>query len=108
MPIHKEKAKQIKKITIITSAALKRTQGKDFVEAIVYQERKSKKLITLKVQGVFVEIGSQPATSFVKGLISSRALAIAFSSVLLLVGALCLALTAQILTQLLYTELKSL
>jgi len=57
------------KIEIITQASLKKIQGKDFVESIVYQDRKLKKLMTLSVQGVFVEIGSQPATSFIKGLV---------------------------------------
>lgn len=56
-------------IKVIVDAALKKIQGEKFVESVVYEERSSKKLITLKVQGVFVEIGSQPATSFVKGLV---------------------------------------
>lgn len=56
-------------INVIVNAALKKIQGKNFVESIIYQDRNSKKLITLKVQGVFVEIGSQPATSFVKDLV---------------------------------------
>ena len=67
--INQAKAKEIKKIAVITRAALKRIEGKDFVESIIYQDRQSKKLKTLKVQGLFVEIGSQPATSFVKGLV---------------------------------------
>jgi len=62
-------AKKTGKITVIASAAMKKIEGKDFVESIVYQDRKSKKLNTLKVQGIFVEIGSQPATSFIKGLV---------------------------------------
>lgn len=61
--------KNTNNVEIIISAALKRINGKNFVESVVYQDRKSKKLITLSVQGVFVEIGSQPATSFVKGLV---------------------------------------
>ena len=40
-----------------------------FVESIIYEDLKTKKRKTLEVQGVFVEIGSQPATSFVKGLV---------------------------------------
>ena len=39
------------------------------MDSVIYQDMKSKRLITLKVQGVFVEIGSQPATSFVKDLV---------------------------------------
>lgn len=56
-------------IEVITNAALKEIKGEKFVDSVVYQERSSNKLITLKVQGIFVEIGSQPATSFVKDLV---------------------------------------
>ena len=56
-------------VEIIANAALKEIRGGKFVDSLVYQERSSKKLIALKVQGVFVEIGSQPATSFVKDLV---------------------------------------
>jgi thioredoxin-disulfide reductase len=65
---NQEHVKKIANITIITKAALKKIQGQKFVDAVVYEERDSKKIITLPVQGLFVEIGSQPATSFIKGL----------------------------------------
>lgn len=64
-----DKVKKIAKITIITQIVLQKIQGKNFVESVVYQEKKSKKPVTLSVQGIFVEIGSQPATSFVKDLV---------------------------------------
>jgi alkyl hydroperoxide reductase subunit F len=67
--INQEKVKQAKNIEVITSAVLKKIQGKDFVDSIVYQDKQSKELKTLKVQGLFVEIGSQPATSFAKELV---------------------------------------
>ena len=67
--IVREKVKKTGKIEIITSAILKKVQGKDFVDSLVYQDNKTKKFILLKVDGIFVEIGSQPATSFVKGLV---------------------------------------
>jgi len=67
--INQKRVKEIKEIKVITNAALKKIQGEKFVNSIVYQARKSKKLNTLKVEGVFVEIGSQPATSFVRGLV---------------------------------------
>jgi len=57
------------KVEVITNAVLKKIDGKDFVDSVIYQDRKSKQLKTLKVQGLFIEIGSQPATSFVKGLV---------------------------------------
>lgn len=67
---NQERVKKIGKVEIITNAALKQIKGKKFVDSIAYQKRKSKKLQTLKVEGVFVEIGSQPATSFVKDLVN--------------------------------------
>ncbi len=57
------------KCKLITSAKLEKIEGKNFVESIVYQDRKTEKENRLHVQGVFVEVGYQPATSFVKGLV---------------------------------------
>jgi alkyl hydroperoxide reductase subunit F len=68
-PENQEKAKKTGKIEVITNAALKKIEGKNFVEAIIYEDRKEKKDKRLEVQGVFIEIGSQPATSFVKDLV---------------------------------------
>jgi thioredoxin-disulfide reductase len=67
--INQERVKKIKKIKIITSAQLKEIQGQNFVNSIIYQDKKTKKEIKLPVEGVFVEIGLQPATSFVKNLV---------------------------------------
>ena len=64
-----DQVKKIAKISLITEVILQKIQGNNFVESIIYQEKTSKKLITLEVQGIFVEIGSQPATSFVKDLV---------------------------------------
>jgi NADH-dependent peroxiredoxin subunit F len=65
-----EKVKKIGKIEIITSVNLKKVQGNNFVQSIIYQNRGAKKNILLEVDGIFVEIGYQPATSFVKGLVN--------------------------------------
>jgi len=67
--IIQEKVKATGKIEIITDAVLKKIQGENFVNSLIYQDNKLKKNKTLKIEGVFVEIGSQPATSFVKGLV---------------------------------------
>ena len=66
---NQETVQKTGKVEIITNAAVKKIDGKDFVESMSYQDRKTKTLKTLNVQGVFVEIGSQPATSFVKDLV---------------------------------------
>ena len=66
---NQEIVKKTGKVEIITNAALKKIQGEQFVKSIVYQDQRSKKEKTLPVEGVFVEIGSQPATSFVKDLV---------------------------------------
>ncbi len=66
---NQETVKKTGKTEIITNTALKEIKGKKFVESIVYQDMKTKKEKTLKVEGVFVEVGYQPATSYVKGLV---------------------------------------
>lgn len=66
---NQKRAKRTGKVRVITNAVLKQIKGKEFVNSIIYQDRESKEIKTLKVEGIFVEIGSQPATSFVKGLV---------------------------------------
>jgi len=64
-----ERVEKIKKVEIIYNAVLKEIKGEQFVNSIVYKDRKSEQLITLPVAGVFVEIGYQPATALVKDLV---------------------------------------
>lgn len=66
---NQKKAKRAKNIKVITNACLKEIKGKNFVETIVYENNESKKSEALKVDGVFIEIGTIPATGFVKGLV---------------------------------------
>ena len=66
---NQEVVKKTGKAEIITNADLKEIKGDKFVESIVYQDRETKKEKTLKVKGVFVEVGYEPATSYVKGLV---------------------------------------
>ena len=66
---NQEKVKRAGKTEIIVGAILKKIEGENFVSSITYQDKKDKKEKTLAVQGVFVEIGSLPATSFVKDLV---------------------------------------
>lgn len=70
--INQEIVKKSAKAEIITNVVLKEIRGDNrskLVESIIYQDRKSKKEKELKVQGVFVEVGYEPATSYVRGLV---------------------------------------
>ena len=62
-------AQKTGRVEVIPSAALKKIQGKQFVESIIYEDKNSGEEKTLQVQGVFVEIGSSPATAFVRDLV---------------------------------------
>ncbi len=67
-----ENQKEVKnsdKIEIITSASVKEIKGDSFVKSLIYQDNISKEEKELEVQGVFIEIGSQPATALAKGLV---------------------------------------
>ncbi len=66
---NQELAKATGKIEIITLAQIQEIKGKDFVESLVYFDKKNQKEIELPVDGVFIEIGGIPATSFVKDLV---------------------------------------
>ena len=57
------------KAEIITNAVIKEILGDKFVNAIVYEDAKTKKRYSLDVSGVFVEIGYSPATGFVKDMV---------------------------------------
>lgn len=66
---NQEKAEKTGKVETITSATIEKIEGEKFVNKIIYKELKSKEIKVLNVEGVFVEIGSQPATAFVKDLV---------------------------------------
>ena len=68
--INQQIVKKSGKAEIITNVGLKKIKGKSFVNSVIYKDRETKKEKELEVEGVFVEIGSQPATSFVKGLVN--------------------------------------
>jgi NADH-dependent peroxiredoxin subunit F len=63
-----ERAALNDKIEVIKGARLKEIKGDKFVESIVYQDIKEEKEKTIKVQGVFVEIGSVPVVDFLENL----------------------------------------
>ena len=64
-----KKVGEIEKINVMTGVAIKEIRGDKFVNSIIYQDLKSQSQSFLEIDGVFVEIGLQPATSFVKNLV---------------------------------------
>ena len=64
-----EKAKNSGKIEAITMAAVQEVFGDEFVKGIKYQNRQSKEIKELAVEGIFVSIGYQPSSEIVKGLV---------------------------------------
>jgi len=66
---NQELVKKTGKAEIITSAQSKEIRGDRFVKELVYEDREEKKEVVLPVDGIFIEIGLQPATSFIKDLV---------------------------------------
>jgi len=66
---NKKEAEKSDKIQIITNASVKEIKGSGMVDSLIYQDNISKGEKKLEVQGVFIEIGSQPATALAKGLV---------------------------------------
>jgi len=65
--INQDKVIKTGKVEIIVDAKVKEIKGGKFVESIIYKDKVGEKELALN--GVFVEIGSQPATSFLKDLV---------------------------------------
>jgi len=66
---NQKEAKKSKMIELITNIAIKEIKGEKMVNSLVCEDLLTKKIKTLEVEGVFVEIGHQPATSLAKGLV---------------------------------------
>ena len=79
---NQERVKKTGKVEVITNAQIGEIKGRHppatlpgkagapkFVNSLIYLDRKMGKEINLAVEGIFIEIGSQPATSFVKDLV---------------------------------------
>ncbi len=67
--INQKIAENSGRIEIITGAQVKKIVGDNVVKSIIYLDRKTQKEKELQVDGVFIQIGNQPATSFVKDLV---------------------------------------
>ena len=57
-----------KKISIINNADVKEIKGDNFVRGIVYEDRRSKKIDLLAVDGIFIETGAAPSVDFARSL----------------------------------------
>jgi len=57
------------KMKTITNTELVSIQGSTFVESLTYKNTKTSETVTLQTTGIFVEIGSIPATDFTKDLV---------------------------------------
>lgn len=68
--INQKEIKKSDKIEVITNIVVKEIKGDPMVSSLIYQDNISKENKTLEVQGIFIEIGSQPATALVKGLVN--------------------------------------
>ncbi len=64
-----DKASEAEKIEIITSAQVKEIKGGDFVSQLLYVDLKTNQDKTLDLEGIFVQAGYQPATSFLEGVV---------------------------------------
>lgn len=69
-PLTVEAVKKDPKAKIIFNTEITEVLGDKKVEGIKYKDLKSGEIITLSVQGIFVEIGQVPATSFAKDLVN--------------------------------------
>ena len=57
------------KTHVVKNVDITEVKGEQFVQAIVYKDKKTGAEKELAVEGVFVEIGSVPATDFVKEIV---------------------------------------
>lgn len=67
--ILQERVEKEKKIEIHLNKEIKKVEGKGKIQALVYQDLETGKTFQVPIDGVFVQIGSVPATAFVKDLV---------------------------------------
>ncbi len=63
-----EKVVANKKIEVHLNKEMKKIEGNDFVQSLSYQDLKTKRNFQIPAHGIFIQIGSIPATGFLKGL----------------------------------------
>src|SRR6056297_1814509 len=65
----KETVRKLENVEIITGAKLKEIKGDKFVNEVIYKERDKEEEKKIKAEGVFVQVGYQPATAFINDLV---------------------------------------
>jgi thioredoxin reductase len=63
-----EKVAANEKIEVQVNKIMKKIEGNDFVHSLSYQDSKTKRNFQIPVHGIFIQIGSVPATGFLKDL----------------------------------------
>lgn len=71
---NQEKLRKSKKAEFILNAQAQEIKGEEFVKSLVFEDRKTKKIKELSVDGIFVEISSIPSSGFVKDLVELNGL----------------------------------
>lgn len=67
-----EKLKKSGKVIFMTGVDIKEIKGAKFMEEVVYLDKKSGEEKSLKAQGLFVNVGWSPSSSFVKGFLKTN------------------------------------
>ena len=67
-----EKLKKSGKVEFMTGVEIKEIKGGDFMEEVVYLDKKSGEEKALKAQGLFVNVGWSPSSSFAKGFLKTN------------------------------------
>lgn len=65
---NQELAQASGKVKIMTDAKIKRIEGNNFVNGLVYENSQGKEEVLL-VEGIFIKAGSEPASEFIDGLV---------------------------------------
>jgi len=66
---NQERVRKLPNVTILLNVIVKEIRGEKFVNCLLYQEKNTKKEIPLSIDGIFVEIGGTPETSFLGDLV---------------------------------------
>lgn len=68
-PVMQDKIKNNPKVEILTQALTQEILGSQFVTGLKYKDSRNGETKELKLDGVFIEVGSVPNSDFVKGLV---------------------------------------